>query len=290
MKLVTYNIQFGRGRDETVDLDRIVREISGADVIALQEVDRHFERSGDTDQVAALRARLPGYHAEYGAGVNIADDALATDGTVIHRRRQFGNMTLSRYPIRYLRHHLLPKRASTGPISIQRSALECVIDTPLGLLRVINTHLSHLSGDDRRPQIDHLVRLHREAVFEGEPVCGALDGTYWRIDPPLPRPPAMTVMAGDFNMAPDASEYEAIVGPWSPYGGRMTNPALFADAWVVAGHGEGDGVTADVRGVPVRIDYVFVSPDLAPRIENCRIDDDAVGSDHQPVWVTFDDS
>lgn len=287
MKLVTYNIQFGRGRDETVDLDRIAREVSGADVITLQEVDRFFERSGNVDQVAALRERLPAYHAEYGAGVNIADDADAEDGSIIHRRRQFGNMTLSRYPIRYTRHHLLPKRASTGPISIQRSALECVIDSPLGLLRIVNTHLSHLSSEDRRPQIEHLVHVHRNAVFEGEPVCGELDGTYWRIEPPLPRPPAMTVMAGDFNLAPDAPEYEAIVGPWSPYGGRMTNPALFADAWAVAGREETEGVTADVHGQPVRIDYVFISPDLAPRIESCRIDDDAEGSDHQPVWVTF---
>ncbi len=287
MKLVTYNIQFGRGRDEVVDLDRIAREVSGADIITLQEVDRHFSRSGDVDQVTEFMARFAQYHAEYGPGVNLPADRVADNGRVEHRRRQFGNLTLSRYPIRYVRHHLLPKYASTGPISIQRSALECVIDTPLGLLRVINTHLTHLSGATRLPQIEHLKRIHRDAVLEGEPICGTMDGTYWTLDDPLPGPPTPTLMAGDFNLEPGSPEYEALVGPYSEYGGRITNPALFADAWVAAGHGEHEGVTADLHGRPVRLDYVFLSPDLVPRIARCRIDNDATGSDHQPVWLEF---
>lgn len=155
MNLVTYNIQFGRGRDRVVDLDRIAREVSGADIICLQEVDRHFARSGGDDQVARLMERFPDYHAEYGPGLNLPCDAVADDGRIIHRRRQFGNLTLTRQPIRYIRHHLLPKYASTGPISIQRSALECAIDSPLGPLRIVNTHLTHLSGATRAPQIEH---------------------------------------------------------------------------------------------------------------------------------------
>lgn len=54
MKLVTYNIQFGKGLDGRVDLDRIADEIRGADIIALQEVERFWPRSGNTDQVASL--------------------------------------------------------------------------------------------------------------------------------------------------------------------------------------------------------------------------------------------
>ena len=42
MRIVTYNIQWGKGRDGVVDLDRIARTISSADVIALQEVERHW--------------------------------------------------------------------------------------------------------------------------------------------------------------------------------------------------------------------------------------------------------
>lgn len=289
MKLVTYNIQFGRGRDEIIDLERIAREVTGADIIALQEVDRHFPRSGDVDQVAVFTSLFPRHHAEYGPGLNLAADAIAADGTVVHRRRQFGNLTLSHYPIRYVRHHLLPKYASTGPISIQRSALECVIDTPIGPLRVINTHLTHLSGATRAPQIERLKRIHRDARLEGAPVCGDMDRSYWRLDEPLPAPPDATIMMGDFNLEPGSEEYDMIVGPSSDYGGRINNPEYFADAWVAAGHDEGGGVSGDIHGRPVRIDYMFLSPALTPRIVDCRIDDGAVGSDHQPVWLELEE-
>ena len=40
MKIVTYNIQWGKGLDEKVDLDRIARTVADCDVIALQEVER----------------------------------------------------------------------------------------------------------------------------------------------------------------------------------------------------------------------------------------------------------
>ena len=40
MHLVTYNIQYGTGKDGKVDLGRIMNELSGVDVIAMQEVDR----------------------------------------------------------------------------------------------------------------------------------------------------------------------------------------------------------------------------------------------------------
>lgn len=50
MKLVSYNIGYGVGPDGTVDLDGVARAIDGADVIALQEVERFWPRSGMMDQ------------------------------------------------------------------------------------------------------------------------------------------------------------------------------------------------------------------------------------------------
>ncbi len=38
----------------------------------------------------------------------------------------------------------------------------------------------------------------------------------------------------------------------------------------------------------MRIDYVYVIADLAGRVCAARIDDDAQGSDHQPVWVELE--
>ena len=61
MKIVTYNIQFGCGRDGKVDLDRTVEAVHDADVISLQEVDRYWPRSGGMDQVKLIVEKLPGF-------------------------------------------------------------------------------------------------------------------------------------------------------------------------------------------------------------------------------------
>ncbi len=44
MKLVTYNIQFGRGKYDRFDLARIAKAVNGADIIAMQEVERFWNR------------------------------------------------------------------------------------------------------------------------------------------------------------------------------------------------------------------------------------------------------
>ena len=59
MKIVTYNIQYGLGKDNRYDLARIAGEVAGADIIALQEVERHWQRSGCVDAPAVLAAQLP---------------------------------------------------------------------------------------------------------------------------------------------------------------------------------------------------------------------------------------
>ncbi len=38
------------------------------------------------------------------------------------------------------------------------------------------------------------------------------------------------------------------------------------------------------KSLPLRLDYGFVSPDLADKVQIARIDEDATGSDHQPYW------
>ncbi len=67
MKLVTYNIQYGVGKDWKPDLARIVQAVDGADVIALQEVVRHMPMTDSGDQPAELAALLPNYYGVYGA-------------------------------------------------------------------------------------------------------------------------------------------------------------------------------------------------------------------------------
>ena len=289
MRIVTYNIQYGRGRDGRFDLDRIASEIAGADLIALQEVERFWTRSGAADQPRLIARRFPEHHWAYGPGVDLHLAGVGPGEDGAGRRRQFGNMLLSRAPLLTVRHHLLPKLASLGPpMSLQRSALEAVIEVRDGHLRVYSVHLTHLSAATRLPQVEALLDIHASAVREGPPVSGSGLREEWTLDgmpPPMPRD---AVLLGDFNMQPDSVEYERFVGPMSRYGGRITNPEAFVDAWVEAGNAIDAGPTAEVKGCPVRFDYCFVSAGLKDRIRAVGVDGDAVGSDHQPVWMEID--
>ncbi len=286
MRLASYNIQYGRGRDGVFDLKRIATAVAGADVIALQEVERYWRRSGMRDQPREIADLLAHYHWTYGAGVDL--DASTGDGGGQCRRRQFGNMLLCRRPILSSRNHLLPKYASLGPMSVQRSALEGVIETGRGHLRVYSVHLTHLSTETRMPQVETLLDVHQRAPVEGAALSGAGLKEEWTQDGMPPALPREAIFMGDFNMEPDSEEYARITGPVSPYGGRITNPHGLVDAWVAAGNDELDGVTATIDGRGVRLDYCFVSAILSGAITGARIDGQAAGSDHQPLWVEID--
>ncbi len=64
------------------------------------------------------------------------------------------------------------------------------------------------------------------------------------------------------------------------------------DSWTHSGRGQDEGVTwhdyEEKKGPALRLDYGFVSPDLASKIRGARIDQDAPGSDHQPYWFELD--
>ena len=285
MRFVTYNIQYGKGKDERFDLPRIAKELEGADVIALQEVEAYWTRSGMCHQAEELAKLLGDYYWVFGAGVDLH---VQGDAPTQNRRRQFGNMLLSKSPILSSRHHLLPKYATVGaPMSIQRSAQEVVINTAQGPIRVYSVHLTHLSAETRIPQIERLLDINRDAPLEGIAITGDAKLGEWVEGMPKTMP-REAILMGDFNCIPGSIEYEALVGPLSEYGGRMNNPEGFVDAWVMAGHEEDDGVTADILMESVRLDYMFVSASLRERIKKVWIDTEAQGSDHQPVWMDID--
>ena len=292
MQLVSYNIQYGRGRDGVFDLERIADTVRAADVIALQEVERFWRRSGMVDQPALIAAALPEHHWVYAPGVDLdASEVDAHGRPRLRRRRQFGNMLLSRTPIVATRMHLLPKDAALGAaLSIQRVALEALLATPGGRwLRCYSVHLTHLSAAGRMPQIETLLAAHARAVADGTPLTGEGLKAEWMQDgmpPPMPRE---AVLMGDFNFEPDSAEYQRLAGPWSEYAGRLTSPEGFVDGWAQAGHAVLDAPpTADIDGRGVRLDYVFVSAALAASVRGAHVDEAADGSDHQPLWLELE--
>ncbi len=293
MKLVTYNIQYSKGKDGRYDLERIAAALDGADVIALQEVGRHWPRTGMADQPAELAALMPGYYWVYGPAFDMDASEVTGDGDVINRRRQFGNMLLSRWPLTWSRLYILPTLNSVDEFNMDMTALEAVIDSPERPLRVWSVHLSSVSCRERMVQIDHLLGLHDRAAASGGAWTGTPDirgDTSWSGCAPPPPMPQEAIWMGDFNAQPDGPEYDAIVGPDNSLYGRVRYADRFADAWVAAGNDEADGVTYPAeRNFPdMRLDYCFVSTALAERVRSAHVDTATEGSDHQPVWVEMD--
>ena len=289
MILVAYNTQYCKGKDARIDVDRVVKSVAEADLIAFQEIERHWQRSGEMDQPAEISKRLPKHHWAYGPYFDADASAVAADGTVTNRRRQFGVMTLSRWPILSSRLHLLPKFKTGSVFCMIAGCLETVIAAPGGPLRVYNIHLNDVSPDERLAQITRLFQILEAAPREGGIWSG--HDPAWQTEP-VPPMPEDAIVLGDFNSLPGSKEYEAIVGPMDKdFGyGRVDVGHRLVDAWVATGHGQDEGITfpGDAPGgkdMPCRIDYVFTTLDLASRLKSCRIDTAAQGSDHQPVWI-----
>ena len=286
MRLVAYNIQYGTGKDGRVDIDRIVSEVAEADVIAMQEVDRFWARSEMVDQVAAITERLPAHHWVYGPGVDLDASIKNSDGTLVNRRRQFGNLLLSRHPILASKNRLLPKMRFHTQLSLQRTMLDGVIDCPGGPVRVASIHFAHAAEPERLAQVAALRTFQREAGRDG----GVLSGRHanWPEGEASPPWPPQSILLGDFNMSPDEAAYTAMVGPDDPKYGRITEYDGYLDAWILQGGAPDGGHTKYEPTGNRRIDYAFVSPDLAEAVRSVHVDEDAQGSDHQPLWLDID--
>lgn len=136
------------------------------------------------------------------------------------------------------------------------------------------------------PQVEALLAIHARAPSEGGAWCGGHpDPAAGWTEGDMPPMPSNALLMGDFNFDWSAPEYDRIGGPAAARYGRLNCLTGFVDAWVAAGRREDDGATI---GAGRRIDYRFVSSALAGRIRACRIDADALGSDHQPLWVEVD--
>ncbi len=177
--MLTFNIHAGRGADNVLDLERVERLIrsSGADVVGLQEVDRHYSaRSNWVDQGAELARRLD-MHLAFGATI---DEEPPAPG---RPRVQFGNAILSRYPITSSSLTLLP----VTPGLEQRGLLKAVVDVPGTDLEVFNTHLGDISATDR---VQQAIQIQQEI------------GT----------PERPTILVGDMNAEPEAPEVTTLDG------------------------------------------------------------------------------
>jgi endonuclease/exonuclease/phosphatase family metal-dependent hydrolase len=285
LRLLTWNIQSARAPGGGADLDGVLaclgRFAPDADLLCLQEVACGFparDGSPGGDQFAGLTQRLPGWQAARAYAV----DTLAPDGA----RRRLGSMVFSRHPILQVLRHSLPWPADATP-SMPRVALEVVLDTPLGLLRVLNVHLEYFSEVQRLAQVAALRTLQDEACAHARrPRAGAGPGA--DPDSPFAAPPrpAPAVLLGDFNMLPGSRSYDALLEPMRQQARDDIPP--WRDAWPLAHPGRTHAPTVglvDPDGPPFTFDYAFVGADLAARVHGLRAGELARGTDHQPLLL-----
>lgn len=167
MRLATFNILHGRSpRDDRVDLDRYSRAIEslGADVLALQEVDRHQPRSGSTDLTALAAEAMGAPEHRFVAALSGNPGAMwiAADGDEQPDSAAYGVALLSRYPVRaweVVRLAPVPTKVpmmfggSRKPVLVRdepRVAVAATLDTPAGAMTIANTHLTFVSWWNRR--------------------------------------------------------------------------------------------------------------------------------------------
>jgi endonuclease/exonuclease/phosphatase family metal-dependent hydrolase len=283
IRIVTWNIQCGRGADGVLDLDRIattIKALADADVICLQELARHdpdLDDGAGADQAAFLNARFFQYEPFFGA-------ALDRAGSTRSRRRQFGNMILSRLPVLEIATRPLPQPAEPGIKHMRRVAVEAVVDARGGPLRITTTHLEFFARTQRGAQVEALRALHAEACANmARPPQHVDSGTYRFV----PRP-AEAVLCGDFNFEVDDPAYARMMSPFAD-----GTPAL-RDAWRLR---HGDRAHEPTCGVYDHVqwpqgqhtrDFFFVSETLAPRVKDVVVDTKTNASDHQPVLLVLE--
>lgn len=285
MKILTWNVQWCCGVDKRVDPARIVAEakrLCDFDVLCVQEIADNFPHprlhgSAGENQFEVLASLLPCYAAVPGFAV----DHPADDG----RRRRFGNLILSRLPVRQVFRYQLPSPVDPGVNGMARVAVEAVLTAPFGDLRVITTHLEWYSVRQRSAQVEALRGIYAEGhahARQGSIVdrSGSPFETYPR--------PAATVICGDFNLeyvdalharmlAPFADGTPALINAWDLVHAGVPYPGTFKvhEKWV--------------PGDPeLHCDFFFVSPELAARVRDVRSDRETQASDHQPVILELD--
>jgi endonuclease/exonuclease/phosphatase family metal-dependent hydrolase len=145
LTVMTYNIHQGRDTDGVLDLDRIADVIraQNADLVALQEVGRHWSAdSAFRDQAADLGRLLS---VEFVFGANLDRDPPEPGAP----RRQYGTAILSSWPVLESRNILLPRTSAENE---QRGLLVLDVELDGARFRLHNAHLG-VSAPDRELQV-----------------------------------------------------------------------------------------------------------------------------------------
>jgi endonuclease/exonuclease/phosphatase family metal-dependent hydrolase len=164
LRILCMNIHGGRSLDGKRDIKRLhaLFEQHDIDIAVLQEMETRSSRRASLNDIEILAGAARPHHL---VAFSVGDEA-----------GWYGNLLVSRFAIiRGLRHDL-----QTARYLEPRNALDALIDTPLGKIRIIGTHLS-LSPFERYAEGVNLIRL-MDAVekVEKNPIFLMGDINEWR--------------------------------------------------------------------------------------------------------------
>ncbi|MCF8052080.1 MAG: endonuclease/exonuclease/phosphatase family protein [Desulfobacterales bacterium] len=175
LKVATYNIHSCIDTARAVDMEKIAEVIkeTGADVVALQEVDADKPRTGGVDQAKWLAERLGMDHFFY--------------PVVRSGKEKYGLAVLSLLPMEKVKFERLLAPAAKKPREV-RGAMWIRLKTAAGSVNLINTHLGLRAGE-RRIQIGKLlgdswlgaVNKKQPSIFCGDFNAGRRSYVYRRV-------------------------------------------------------------------------------------------------------------
>lgn len=276
MKLVSWNIQWSLGVDGKVDPARIVQDaknLGDFDVLCLQEVAANFPAlagAPEEDQFALFASLLP----DFTPVPAIAVDVIAPDGA----RRLFGNMILSRLPVLRVMRHQLPWPVDPDVISMPRVLTEVTLETSLGAIRVLNTHLEYYSASQRAQQVEAVRAIHAQSCLQAtHSRVKDTTGSHYHAFAQTTR----TILTGDFNFRQDDPLHARMQ---ASHEGAI--PRLM-DTWEYLHPGKTHPFNVGIYDraqwpEPFTCDFIFASEDLLPHVRDFRLDSQTRSSDHQP--------
>lgn len=164
LKILCFNIHGGYDMNRKRDLRRVhnLMEAHDIDIGVFQEMETRTSRGGALSDIETLSGPerphyLPGLAMIEGEG-------------------WYGNLIVSRYPILRGLVHNLELKFSYEP----RNAVDALIQTPLGKIRIIGTHLS-LTPWERWDEVKGLIRLMNEVEeTEKNPIVLLGDFNEWK--------------------------------------------------------------------------------------------------------------
>lgn len=221
LKIMTYNIQGMKpGTMSMVRIGYIIEKIKdiNPDIIGLQEINESIGGNGADNQCHKIANSLSEhFNVQYNCYQQFTH--LSWD----NQFREFIGI-ISKYPVIDSGFYQL----ATGVFP--RKVVWNYIETPLGKINFLNTHLSYNSSSVRLQQAGQIIDYADEIISE--------------------YPASATFLTGDFNDSPDAASIQLLT--------NTESDTTFIDSYAIT-NPESHGYTVPSNAPNKRIDYVFMS-------------------------------